>query len=322
MPSLTPQRTWSTATVPESEQFAFWKEVVWEAFIPVSVARAGEGSFISSIAAGHVGPLGVSRIASPAQSVTRTPSQVSRQAGDIFFLNLPLTDRSSARQDGRTAQLKAGDFAIIDSSRPFELAFEDNFEQISLTLPHDLLAPLLATPDRATAVRVHGDRGVGAVASGALRALADASGSFDRQAVRSLTQHAAALVALALGGVTAPRASATPALLLQAALDEAERSLSDPDLSPARVAERIAISTRYLHQLFSEHGTSFGRWVLARRLQRCHRDLTDSDRNHWTIADIACEHGFRDPSYFARVFKARYGISPHEIRPPPVASGQ
>ncbi len=311
---MTPQRTWSTATVPEPEQFAFWNEVVWEAFIPVSVTRAGEGSFVSSITASQVGPLAVSRIASPAQSVARTSSQVSRQAGDIFFLNLPLTDSSFASQDGRTARLQKGDFAILDSARPFELGFEDDFQQISLTLPHDLLAPLLATPGDATAIRVRGDRGVGAVASGALRALAAAGGSYDRQAARSLTDQIAALVALALGGITAPPASAAPALLLQAALDEVDRSLGDPDLSPSHVAERVAISTRYLHQLFSERGTSFGRWVLARRLQRCRQDLTDSDRDHWTIAEISCEHGFRDPSYFARAFKIHYGISPRDLR--------
>jgi AraC family transcriptional regulator, positive regulator of tynA and feaB len=310
----TPQRTWSTATVPEPEQFAFWKEVVWEAFIPVSVARVSEGSFVSSITAHHVGPLGVSRIASPAQSVARTQSQVSRQAGDIFFLNLPLTDTSFARQDGRTARLRKGDFAILDSSRPFELGFENDFQQISLTLPHDLLAPLLATPGQATAVRVRGDRGIGAVASGALRAFARTGDSYDRQAARSLTNQLASLVALALGNAKAPPASAAPALLMQAALDEVERSLSDPNLSPPLVAERVAISTRYLHQLFSDRGTSFGRWVLARRLQRCRQDLTNSDRNHWTIAAIACENGFRDPSYFARAFKAHYGISPHELR--------
>jgi AraC family transcriptional activator of tynA and feaB len=309
-----PQRRWSTATVPEPEQFAFWNEVVWEAFIPVSVTRTGEGPFLSSITASQVGPLAVSRIASPAQSVVRTSSQVSRQAGDIFFLNLPLSDNSSASQDGRTARLGKGDFAILDSSRPFELGFEDDFQQISLALPHDLLAPLLATPAQATAIRVRGNRGVGAIASSALRTLADTGGSYDRQAARSLTDQLAGLVALSLGGVTASPASATPALLLQAALDEVDRSLSDPDLSPTRVAERVAISTRYLHQLFSEHGTSFGRWVLARRLQRCRQDLADSSRDHWTIAEISCEHGFRDPSYFARAFKARYGISPRELR--------
>ena len=200
MRSVTAQRRWSTATVPEPEQFAFWNEVVWEAFIPVSVTRTGEGPFLSSITASQVGPLAVSRIASPAQSVARTSSQVSRQAGDIFFLNLPLTDNSFASQDGRTARLRKGDFAILDSARPFELGFADDFQQISLTLPHDLLAPLLATPEQATAVRVRGDRGVGAVASSALRTLADTGGSYDRQAARSLTGQLAALVALAIGG--------------------------------------------------------------------------------------------------------------------------
>jgi hypothetical protein len=75
-------------------------------------------------------------------------------------------------------------------------------------MPHDCLAPLLAAPWDATAVRVPGNRGVGAVASGALRALAKNSGPVDRHAARTLTDQIAGLVALALGGVQNPPASA------------------------------------------------------------------------------------------------------------------
>jgi AraC-like DNA-binding protein len=101
---------------------------------------------------------------------------------------------------------------------------------------------------------------------------------------------------------------------MQAMLDEVQRSLGDPNLSPSNVAERVGISTRYLHQLFAERGPSFGRWVLAQRLERCHRDLSDPARSHLTVSDLAHRHGFRDPSYFARAFRARNGYSPREFR--------
>ncbi len=316
---MTSQLKWSTAPLPEPERFAFWQEAVGEAFVSVSVARRDERPFIGSVTAARVDSLAVSHIASPPQSVTRSRPQIRTRAGDSFFLNLPLTDGALATQDGRTAHLARGDFAIVDSTRPFELDFERDFEQISLTIPHDLLAPRLASPLHATAVRVRGDVGIGAIASAAIRALPQAAGSLDRAASRSLSEHIAGLVALALGPLHRPAAGATstglasPKALLQAALDEVEREHGDVELSPARVAERVGISIRYLHQLFSERGPSFGRWLLLRRLEHCRHELADP-ACPLTIGEIAWQHGFRDPSYFARAFRAQYGVAPRQFR--------
>ena len=102
--------------------------------------------------------------------------------------------------------------------------------------------------------------------------------------------------------------------LTQAALDEVERSLGDPDLTPATVAARIGISTRYLHQLFSTRGPSFGRLLAGRRLERCRADLADPAYAEWTIAEIGWRNGFTDPSYLARAFRRAYGVSPGEHR--------
>jgi AraC-like DNA-binding protein len=241
--------------------------------------------------------------------LSQAPSP-GRETGGIFLLNLALSDHTFARQGGRTAELAQGDFAIVDGSQPFELGPG----LASLTIPRELLAPLLAAPWEVTAVCVRVDRGVGAVASSALQALARLGSSLDTRAAALLADQIAGLIALALGGAYEPAASTRRAPLLQGALEEVERSLDDPELSPAQIAERVGISTRYLHRLFSERGPSFGRWVLTRRLQRCREDLADPRRAHWTIGEIAHGRGFRDSSYFAKAFKVRYGVSPRELR--------
>lgn len=307
-------RVWTTGALPEGEQFPYWREVVWQAFTPVALRRPDEGPFRGTVTAWSVGPLGVSMITSERQTVVRGPAEIARRPGDVFFLNLPLGPGSSAAQGGRAAHLAAGDFTIVDSASPFELGFTGPFRQISLMLPHELLSPLLAAPGQATAVRVPGDAGVGAVAAAAIQALVRGGGTLDREAARALASRLADLVALAAGGVVAPPPSATRALLLQAAQDEVERSLEDPELSPVTVAARIGISVRYLHRLFADTGSSFGRWVLTRRLERCLRDLQDPARRHWTIGEIAVQHGFADPGYFSRAFKARYGMTPRQAR--------
>jgi AraC family transcriptional activator of tynA and feaB len=311
------ERRWSTANLPQPEQLPAWRDVVCQAFVPVSVERrseSGPGPFAGTVDACSVGPLGVAQIHSDSQRVRRDAGGIRRRAGDVYFLNLPLTFGAVVAQDGRTARLGAGDFAVIDSTRPFELTFDAPFAQISLALPHDLVAPRFAAPSDATAVRVRGDRGVGAVASATIRGLVQAAGDLDGRAAAALGHQVAELVALALADVGRPSGSRTVGLLRQAALDEVERSLADPGLAPAQIAGRLNISTRYLHRLFSDNGPSFGRWVLQRRLERAHRDLLDPRRAHWTIADIARACGFSDPGHFSRAYRAHFGISPSKAR--------
>jgi AraC family transcriptional regulator, positive regulator of tynA and feaB len=305
------QRRWDTAVLPKTDQFSFWREVVWEAFVPVTLSRSGPDAFTGRVAASQIGPLGVAAISSEAQLVERTAADVRRSPGEVFFLNMPLRGRSTVTQDGRVAELRPGDFAVVDGTRPFSLEFDAAFEQLSLILPHELLGPLLAAPEAVTGRAVRGDAGLGAVASSALRPFFGGV-ALDAAMVRPLAERLASLVALSLGAGAA--ASGSSAALTQAALDEVERSLGDPDLTPTMVAARIGVSNRYLHQLFSARGPSFGRWLLGRRLERCRADLADPALAAATIGEIAWRNGFEDPSYLARAFRRAYGVSPGEHR--------
>lgn len=307
-------RTWSTASLPAGEQFAFWRDVVWQAFTPVSLAAPEADSFASTVTVGRAGPLQVARIRSRPQAVSRTAPLVARSPGDVFFVNLPLSPGTSGCQGGRSARLEPGDFVMLDGSRPFELQFSRPFEQVSVMVPHDILAPALRGRDVATGLRVCGRNGVGAVASHAIRSVARRCDAIGEAEGRELAHCLAELIALAVGGArTAPR-RLDRRHVFQALLDAAERGLDDPDLSPSVVAEQVGVSVRHLHQLFAENGTTFGRWVLQRRLDLCHRDLLDPGLCDWTVAELAARRGLSDPSYFSRAFKARYGATPRELR--------
>jgi AraC-like DNA-binding protein len=305
--------------LPESDQFPFWREVVWEAFVPVTLSRRDGDAFVGSVGASRLGPLGVAAIVSEAQAVDRTAANVRRSPGEDFFLNMPLHGRSTVSQDGRTAELEPGDFAIVDGSRPFSLEFDAAFEQLSLILPHELLMPLLREPGGVTGRAVRGDSGLGAVVAGSLRPLFYGGVGVDDAMARPLAERLASLVALSLGAGIGASGSRT--VLTQAALDEVERSLGDSDLTPAMVAERVGISTRYLHALFSARGPSFGRWLLGRRLDRCRADLADPRFAQRTIGEIGWHNGFADPSYLARAFRRAYGASPGEHRQAATANG-
>jgi len=126
------------------------------------------------------------------------------------------------------------------------------------------------------------------------------------------------LVAVTLGATRDAAAVAEGrgirAARLRAIKDDIEAHLNDSDLTPAVVARRQRISDSYIRKLFEGEGTSFSEFVLARRLQRANRMLTDQRWAERTIASIAFECGFGDLSYFNRTFKRLYGAPPSGIR--------
>lgn len=313
-----PERRWDTRGFAPGEQFAVWQEMACDAFVPVSLRadRPVEAGFASSCESRRVGVLGVSWLTSQAQVVERTPRLTASGETGVYFVNLPLSGRGAAEQEGRRAVAGPGDFVLVDADRPFELTFDAPFEQISLAVPRDVLQPLLADPAAAVSVTVPGDHGVGAVASAAIRTLASERCRLDARQARGIVAHLAGLIALGVTSAVPERAVGPRTVLLQAALDEIERSLADPDLCVEAVASRINISPSYLTKLFAGRGTTFGRWLIGRRLDRAWDALDPLliAAAPATVTEVALACGFRDSSHFARTFHQRFGVTPTQRR--------
>jgi AraC-like DNA-binding protein len=92
-----------------------------------------------------------------------------------------------------------------------------------------------------------------------------------------------------------------------------EEQLADPNLSPAMIAQKHHISPRYLHLIFSEHGTTVGTWIRSRRLAKCRAELANLRKDR-SVTEIAMDWGFNDVAHFSRSFSSAFGISPREFR--------
>lgn len=126
------------------------------------------------------------------------------------------------------------------------------------------------------------------------------------------------LAASAAAGAPVPtRQSNTRTELLAQAKRYIDDNLHDSSLSPEMIASAIYVSRRYLHLIFNDAGLSVSRFIRSRRLACSLHRLTDHRLAHLPIADVASRLGFKDPSHFARVFKATYGMSPREYRAMP-----
>lgn len=84
-------------------------------------------------------------------------------------------------------------------------------------------------------------------------------------------------------------------------------------LSPDMIAAACNISTRYLHKLFKDSDQTVSQWIKELRLQSALNDIRAGNR-HTTLAEIAYRWGFNDQAHFCRLFKARFGCTPKEMR--------
>ena len=78
------------------------------------------------------------------------------------------------------------------------------------------------------------------------------------------------------------------------------------------LAAEVQVSPDYLERLFQAHlGQSITQCIQQARLQRAAELLVTSFRS---VGEIARHVGYRRVSYFDRVFRAQYGVSPQAYR--------
>jgi transcriptional regulator GlxA family with amidase domain len=86
----------------------------------------------------------------------------------------------------------------------------------------------------------------------------------------------------------------------------------EEDISLAGLADELAISTRQLERLFRAHLMDSPKGYLNKmRLDRAQRLLAQTDMS---VIKVASASGFQTASHFSRLFKRRFGHSPHEMR--------
>jgi AraC-like DNA-binding protein len=135
---------------------------------------------------------------------------------------------------------------------------------------------------------------------------------------RQAVTHIHDLIALAIGATrdAAEIAESRGALgaRLRAIKEDIAARLDQLDLSAATIAAGHRIKPRWVQRLFETEGTTFTEFVLAQRLVRAHRLLTNPLYANQKVSTIALDTGFGDLSYFNRAFRRRYSITPSELR--------
>src|SRR5258708_3890913 len=96
-------------------------------------------AFWGSVTQSMIGPVSCTRVDSCAQRVFGTRSGIARASEDFVLVALGNSGVNGVFQDGREAVVSAGQFVIYDTTRPYELRFDDGFSQTIFQMPRKLL---------------------------------------------------------------------------------------------------------------------------------------------------------------------------------------
>jgi AraC-like DNA-binding protein len=250
--------------------------------------------------------------------VSRRTRSLLSDGNDDFVLTTNISGFSLPSQVGRKCQLDAGAAMLLSSSDVGAQDFPAPAEFLTLRIPRQQLNATAVKPEDALARPI-------AANTEALRLLVD----YVRLTLQSrrltdpelrwrFTTHVHDLVALALGATRdaseMARGRGLRAARLSAIKGDILGRLEQEGMTVTDIAKRRGVTPRYVQMLFESDGTTFSEYVLEQRLARAYRMLTEPGRDNWKVSTIAFEVGFGNLSYFNRVFRNRFGITPSDAR--------
>src|SRR3569833_345336 len=156
--------TLSTQDIRPRQSVEYWNDIACNTFTPQSVDPL-ERPFRAAIHRATVGEMRVALALSTASMITRSRQHVARSRDFFFLLHLFLAGISVYRLDGREVVLARGDFAICDSTRPYQLEFRHNTSILVLRIPQPVFRSVIPCPEAITMLPMSGASGAGRLAS-------------------------------------------------------------------------------------------------------------------------------------------------------------
>lgn len=310
-------KSYTTKPVPRAAKVAYWNGLHSKLFLPVEITPQDAQTFDAEVGTEVLGPVTFTKTTSPPATIVLSQVKVDESSPRRFDLLMPVEGTLLVSHHGLDTEVAAGDLILLDARPPSRLSFVNPNETIIVSMTPATLAAHLPDADGVCGVRVHGDRGMGRVASEMLRSLwyelvrglpgemgaTIASNLLDVIATSYATEHS-----VDIHGVTRAKSRKLQVKRF------VEAHLREPRLTPGYVADSLNVSTRYIRMLFAEEDEQLSRYILRRRLEKCAEQLRRSAWTRTTITQIAFSWGFRSMPHFARVFRARYEMTPREYR--------
>lgn len=237
---------------------------------------------------------------------------------DDFVLISALANKIVAEQNGTTVELRQSEMCLLEMNACGGVGFDFGDHFTAIRIPRRDLLSLCPVAEDVLTKPLRQEPGIRTLIQRYSSLSVAAADSLDADAQQVTARHIVDLIALLLrsgdddarltlqGGAAAAR--------LQIIETQVTANLHDPALSIVWVAERNSLSPKQVQRLFERKGMTFAEFVLEQRLLYARGLLGNPSIRQQKIGNVAYTAGFGDLSYFNRVFRRRFGMTPSEWR--------
>jgi AraC-like DNA-binding protein len=292
-----------------------WRELFGRTVVNLDIDAIGDGPFDAEATACHLPGLGLLFGSTSAVDLHHTRELLKDD--DLSFMIGP-KGTWTASQRGRHALLASGDGVLMWNAEVGAMTLPSDMEFMTFRVPLTAITPLVPDVAAVVARRIPCTTEALRLLAGYLDGLRDGEALATPELQNLVVTHVHDLLGLALGATRDAAQAAIGrgmrAARLQAVKADILANLGRADLSVNEVAARHDLTPRYVQLLFESEGITFSEFLLVQRLMRAHRMLSDFRFGHRSITSVAFDVGIQDPSYFGRLFRRRFGLTPTDRR--------
>ena len=311
-------RAISTNTAPMGEELEYWAAFACERGLPFSMKPVGEQRFQAEGFQRDVGKVHLACCRTTSFEATWNQYSMSRRDQEALIFYFIMSGAFVGQQDGVSEYLTAGMACFHDLTRPFSLTCTSaDSQRLVIVVPRAMVASSVSGFDRLVGKNLQQVGNLAPLLQDYALRLATSTLGLDLHMQERIGSNLTDLVSAVLAeGVTRapPDLSEYKTVALMRVRRFVEQHLSNPELTPATIAEALRLSPRYINQLLQAEGTSLGRLIWKRRLESIAADLHNAALSGRSISAIALSRGFRDFSHLSKAFRQRFGMSPREYR--------
>ena len=233
-----------------------------------------------------------------------------------YLITIPCLTGIYFEQDGQHIDCQPGHFIVERSDLPYRFGYRNFNKVMVLKIPEKMVNNRIRGHLRYAGLSFSSSSGLGRIFFEKIRSIYTEFNCIDAASKSLLIEQLIDTFCLIIQNderILGSEESSLTAFHLAKVEKFMDQHLSDPELTPEKIAKGCGISVRYLYKLFSSRNISPIRRLYEKRLESIHRKLVDW-RSSIPIGELAYAHGFNEQAHFSRMFKTKFGVSPTELR--------
>lgn len=276
-----------------------WEAHNARALIPLDIRTIDGRPLHSEETNLHLPAVRMASVYGTSQIVERSEKFIQNNPTEVMAIFFATEGDSFFFHRGGHISLQPGQALLYDADQPFLRGFNHGFREHVLTISKQRFQEAIGNPGpKLPRVFEFGPGGsqseqaLGRLMKTTLHRLHLTHAASADATLRTAEDKAIALLGLILGNTPNPEVS-----LGTLARSYIDLHITRSALGTSEIAAAVGVSDRQLARIFSESGTTVGKYILTRRLELAHTALISGEQDSVAVSEVGRRYGFSSPVF-------------------------